>query len=81
LEHAGPPRPFVIRPATIPQAWRAGSRWPVGEERCTAMSKPFDATMRKLIELEPAGWLRFLHIPVANPDCVSVIDSNQGDEP
>jgi predicted transposase YdaD len=31
-------------------------------DRRTAMSKPFDATMRKLIELEPAAWLRFLHI-------------------
>jgi hypothetical protein len=40
------------------------------------MSKPFDATMRKLIELEPAAWLRFLHIPVAYPDRVKVIDSN-----
>jgi hypothetical protein len=40
------------------------------------MSKPFDATMRKLIELEPAAWLRFLHIPVANPDRIRVIDSN-----
>jgi predicted transposase YdaD len=41
-----------------------------------AMSKPFDATMRKLIELEPAAWLRFLHIPVTNPERVLVIDSN-----
>jgi predicted transposase YdaD len=40
------------------------------------MSKPFDATMRKLLELEPAAWLRFLHVPVANPDRVKVIDSN-----
>jgi hypothetical protein len=40
------------------------------------MSKPYDATMRKLIELEPAAWLRFLHVPVADPDCVRVIDSN-----
>jgi len=44
--------------------------------RRTAMSKPFDATMRILIELEPAAWLRFLHIPVADPDRVKVIDSN-----
>jgi predicted transposase YdaD len=41
-----------------------------------AMNKPFDATMRKLIELEPAGWLRFLHISVTNPERVLVIDSN-----
>jgi hypothetical protein len=40
------------------------------------MSKPFDATMRKLIEMEPAAWLRFLHIPVADPARVRVIDSN-----
>ena len=40
------------------------------------MSKPFDATMRNLIELEPAAWLRFLHIPVADPARVKVIDSN-----
>jgi hypothetical protein len=40
------------------------------------MAKPFDATMRKLIELEPAAWLRFLHIPVADPSRVKVIDSN-----
>jgi hypothetical protein len=41
-----------------------------------AMSKPFDATMRKLIELEPAAWLRFLHISVSDPSRVMVIDSN-----
>jgi hypothetical protein len=41
-----------------------------------AMSKPFDATMRELIELGPAAWLRFLHIPIADPACVLVIDSN-----
>jgi predicted transposase YdaD len=40
------------------------------------MPKPFDATMRKLIELEPAAWLRFLHIPISDPDRVKVIDSN-----
>jgi hypothetical protein len=40
------------------------------------MPKPFDATMRQLIELGPAAWLRFLHIPVADPDRVKVIDSN-----
>ena len=46
-------------------------------ERFAAMSKPFDATMRKLLELEPAAWLRFLQIPVAEfrSGC-SVIDSN-----
>jgi predicted transposase YdaD len=40
------------------------------------MAKPFDATMRKLIELEPAACLRFLHIPVSDPARVKVIDSN-----
>jgi hypothetical protein len=40
------------------------------------MSKPFDATMRRLIELEPAAWLRFLHVPITDPDRVRVIDSN-----
>jgi predicted transposase YdaD len=40
------------------------------------MSKPFDATMRKLLELEPAAWLRFLHVPLTDPDRVRVIDSN-----
>jgi predicted transposase YdaD len=41
-----------------------------------AMSKHFDATMRELIELEPAAWLRFLHILVADPSRVTVINSN-----
>src|SRR5262249_7567883 len=41
-----------------------------------AMTKPFDATMRNLIELEPAAWLEFLGIPVADPGQVQVIDSN-----
>ena len=31
------------------------------------MARPYDATLRKLIEMEPAAWLRFLHIPVADP--------------
>jgi predicted transposase YdaD len=41
-----------------------------------AMSKPFDATMRELFELEPAAWLEFLGIPVPDPGLVQVIDSN-----
>jgi hypothetical protein len=45
-------------------------------ESSAAMSKPFDATMRKLIELEPAAWLRFLHVRIADPASVHVIDSN-----
>jgi hypothetical protein len=32
------------------------------------MSKPFDATTRKLIEMGPAAWLRFLHVPIADPN-------------
>jgi predicted transposase YdaD len=40
------------------------------------MSKPFDATMRKLLDLDPAAWLRFLHVPLTDPDRVRVIDSN-----
>jgi predicted transposase YdaD len=40
------------------------------------MPKPYDATMRELIELEPAAWLRFLHIPAVDPNRVRVIDSN-----
>ena len=40
------------------------------------MPKPFDATMRKLFELEPAAWLRFLHVPITDPGRVRVIDSN-----
>jgi hypothetical protein len=40
------------------------------------MSKRFDATMRKLIEMEPAAWLRFLHVPIVDADRVKVIDSN-----
>jgi hypothetical protein len=33
-----------------------------------AMSKPFDATTRALIELGPGAWLRFLRSPVSDPD-------------
>jgi predicted transposase YdaD len=40
------------------------------------MKKSFDATMRKLLEVDPAAWLRFLHVPLSNPDGVRVIDSN-----
>jgi hypothetical protein len=40
------------------------------------MKKQFDATMRKLLEVDPAAWLRFLHVPLSNPDRVRVIDSN-----
>jgi hypothetical protein len=40
------------------------------------MAKPFDSTMRGLIELEPAAWLRFLHINIADPSRVRVVDSD-----
>jgi hypothetical protein len=40
------------------------------------MAKPFDATTRELIELDPAAWLEFLHIPVPDPARVRVIDSD-----
>ena len=40
------------------------------------MTKPFDATMRKLLELEPVARLRFLHVTVEHPERVRVIDSN-----
>jgi predicted transposase YdaD len=40
------------------------------------MAKPFDATTRELIELDPVAWLEFLHIPVPAPDRVRVIDSD-----
>jgi hypothetical protein len=40
------------------------------------MPKPFDATMRKLIELGPVAWLRFLGVPISDPSQVTVIDSN-----
>jgi predicted transposase YdaD len=41
-----------------------------------AMTKPLDATMRELYEVEPAAWLEFLGIPVPDPGLVAVIDSN-----
>jgi hypothetical protein len=41
-----------------------------------AMRKPFDPTTRKLIDLGPAEWLRFLHVPLAHPERVRVLDSN-----
>ena len=40
------------------------------------MTKPLDATMRELYEVEPAAWLEFLGIPVPDPGLVAVIDSN-----
>jgi hypothetical protein len=40
------------------------------------MAKPFDAMTRELIELDPAAWLEYLYIPVPDPGCVRVIDSD-----
>ena len=40
------------------------------------MPKPFDSTMRELLELAPAAWLDFLGVPVSDPSQVEVIDSN-----
>ena len=40
------------------------------------VAKPFDATMRKLFELGPPAWLRFLHVSVSDPGRVRVIDSD-----
>jgi hypothetical protein len=40
------------------------------------MTKPFDATLREMFALDPAAWLEFLNIPVADPSQVQVIDSN-----
>jgi hypothetical protein len=41
-----------------------------------AMTKPLDATLRELYEVEPPAWLEFLGIPVPDPGLVAVIDSN-----
>jgi hypothetical protein len=40
------------------------------------MSKPFDATTRNLIELNPAEWAAYLGNTVADPGRVRLIDSN-----
>ncbi len=40
------------------------------------MPKPFDATTRKLFEMGPAEWARFLRVGFADSSRVSVIDSN-----
>ncbi len=38
--------------------------------------KRFDATMRKLLDPEPAAWLEFFGVPVPDPSEAQVIDSN-----
>ncbi len=40
------------------------------------MSKPYDATTRKLIEMGPADWAAYLGTPLADPGRVTAIDSN-----
>ncbi len=40
------------------------------------MPKPFDATTRKLFEIGPAEWARFLRVRFTDPGRVTVIDSN-----
>jgi hypothetical protein len=40
------------------------------------MKKPFDPTTRRLVDLGPADWLQFLHVPVAHPERVTLLDSN-----
>lgn len=40
------------------------------------MSKPFDATTRNLVAMNPADWLAFLGCPVADPGRIRLIDSN-----
>lgn len=40
------------------------------------MSKPYDATTRNLIEMNPADWLAYLGHPVADPGRIRLIDSN-----
>ena len=38
------------------------------------MSKPFDATTKRLLELDPAGWLTCVGLPVTGP--VRAVDSD-----
>jgi hypothetical protein len=40
------------------------------------MRKPFDPTTRRLTDLGPADWLQFLHVRLAHPERVRVLDSN-----
>jgi predicted transposase YdaD len=40
------------------------------------MKKRYDATMRDLFDPEPAAWLEFFGVPVADPALAQVIDSN-----
>lgn len=40
------------------------------------MPKPFDATMRQLLQMEPAAWLELLGMPVPDSGQIQIIDSN-----
>ncbi len=40
------------------------------------MAKPYDATTRQLIEMDPVAWLESFGIPVPDPSQVRVVDSN-----
>ena len=42
----------------------------------TRMSRPFDATTRNLIEMNPAEWSAYLGHPVADPGRARLVDSN-----
>src|SRR5262249_45534232 len=60
--------------ATAHAARAVATRSPI--RRGATMAKPFDATMRDLVEIEPAAWLRLLELPVPDPAAARVIDSN-----
>lgn len=60
---------------------QGGLRWAERKRRSVrdfgaVMSKPFDATLRELFELEPAAWLEFFGMAVPDAQQVRVIDSN-----
>jgi hypothetical protein len=40
------------------------------------MQKPYDPTMRRLLELGPTTWLRLLRVSMTERGCVRVIDYN-----
>lgn len=40
------------------------------------MPKPYDATMRHLLQIEPVAWLELLGMPVADPSEIQIVDSN-----
>jgi hypothetical protein len=40
------------------------------------MQKPYDPTMRRLLELVPTTWLRLLRVSMTERGCVRVIDYN-----